>query len=112
MTRARLYSNENFPLPVVLRLRELGHDVLTSFDAGNANQGILDPEVLAFAVAAGRCLLTLNRKDFMRLHRENPRHAGIVVCREDADFTRQAERIHAALPDGPAGKLIRVNRPA
>jgi hypothetical protein len=26
---ARLYSNENFPLPVVERLRVLGRDVLT-----------------------------------------------------------------------------------
>ncbi len=108
----RLYSNENFPQPVVLRLRELGHDVLTSFDAGNANQGILDPEVLAFAITQGRCLLTLNRKDFMRLHRENPAHSGIVVCREDTDFIRQADRIHAALPTDPTGQLTRVNPPA
>jgi predicted nuclease of predicted toxin-antitoxin system len=109
---ARLYSNENFPLPVVERLRELGHDVLTSFDAGNANQGILDPEVLTFAISQSRCLLTLNRKDFVRLHRENPVHSGMVVCREDTDFIRQAERIHAALPPDPANQLIRVNRPA
>jgi hypothetical protein len=26
---ARLYSNENFPLPIVDELRKLGHDVLT-----------------------------------------------------------------------------------
>jgi len=26
---ARLYANENFPLPVVEALRRLGHDVLT-----------------------------------------------------------------------------------
>jgi len=26
---ARLYSNENFPLLVLLELRRLGHDVLT-----------------------------------------------------------------------------------
>jgi hypothetical protein len=31
---ARLYSNENFPLPVVHRLRTLGHDVLTIQEAG------------------------------------------------------------------------------
>ncbi|WP_442484067.1 DUF5615 family PIN-like protein [Aeoliella sp. SH292] len=30
---ARLYANENFPLPIVQRLRELGHDVLTTLDA-------------------------------------------------------------------------------
>ena len=27
---ARLYANENFPLPVVNELRRLGHDVLTT----------------------------------------------------------------------------------
>jgi hypothetical protein len=31
---ARLYSNENFPLPVVEKLRALGHDVLTVQEAG------------------------------------------------------------------------------
>ncbi len=107
---ARLYSNENFPLPVVERLRELGHDVLTSFDAGNANHGIPDEEVLAFAVASGRCLLTLNRKDFMLLHRDQPDHAGIVVCREHTDFAGQAERIHALLAADVSGNLVRVNR--
>ena len=35
---ARLYSNENFPLPVVQRLRALGHDVLTIQEAGKADQ--------------------------------------------------------------------------
>jgi len=107
---ARLYSNENFPLPVVERLRELGHDVLTSFDSGNANQRIPDEEVLAFATAGQRCVLTLNRRDFMRLHREQSTHAGIIISREDVDFSGQAERIHAALAVDPAGKLIRVNR--
>ena len=29
---ARLYANENFPLPVVNELRRLGHDVLTTQD--------------------------------------------------------------------------------
>ena len=46
---ARIYSNENFPLPVVERLRELGHDVLTTFDAGQNNQALPDEDVLAFA---------------------------------------------------------------
>ncbi len=33
---AHLYGNENFPLPVVEALRRLGHEVLTSHEAGNA----------------------------------------------------------------------------
>lgn len=36
---ARFYSNENFPLPVVERLRALGHDVLTTYEAGFVPEG-------------------------------------------------------------------------
>lgn len=59
-------------------------------------------------------MLTLNRKDFIRLHRENPNHAGIVVCTFDPDFTGQAERIHAAIAaEGDlTGRLLRINRSA
>ncbi|HXP85200.1 MAG TPA: DUF5615 family PIN-like protein [Bryobacteraceae bacterium] len=51
---ARFYSNENIPLPAVSELRRLGHDVLTSMDAGNANASVPDSEVLAFAAREGR----------------------------------------------------------
>jgi Domain of unknown function (DUF5615) len=43
---ARFYSNENFPRLTVLRLRELGHEVMTAAEAGNANQRISDEGVL------------------------------------------------------------------
>jgi hypothetical protein len=33
-----LYADEQFPLPVVTRLRAKGYDVLTVQNAGNANQ--------------------------------------------------------------------------
>ena len=62
---ARLYSNENFPLPVVEGLRRLGHDVLTIQEAGQANQSLSDEAALAFAYTEGRMLLTLNRKHFV-----------------------------------------------
>ena len=39
---ARFYTNENIPLPVVVELRRLGHDVVTSLDAGNANSAVPD----------------------------------------------------------------------
>jgi Domain of unknown function (DUF5615) len=35
---ASLYADEDFPLPVVVDLRNLGHDVLTAHEAGQANQ--------------------------------------------------------------------------
>ena len=52
----KLYVNENFPLPIVQTLRYLGHDVLTSLEAGNANQRIPDDAVLAFATIQKRKL--------------------------------------------------------
>ena len=60
---ARFYSNENFPRRAVEALREIGHDVLTSYEAGRANQQIHDADVLAYATEQQRILLTVNRKD-------------------------------------------------
>jgi hypothetical protein len=111
---ARLYSNENFPLQVVLALRKLGHDVLTSLEAAQANQAIEDSSVLAFATGQGRALLTLNRRDFFREHTKSPDHAGIIACTQDPDTERQAERIDDAIRENEplSGKLIRVYRPS
>jgi hypothetical protein len=111
---ARLYANENFPRAVVEGLRSLGHDVLTTREAGRDNQRIADEDVLAFAIAEQRILLTINRYDFIRLHRHHAQHYGISVCTQDPDRAGQARRIDSALVAGVSldGKLIRVNRPA
>jgi len=111
---ARFYTNENIPLPVVTELRRLGHNVVTSSDAGMANSAVPDAEVLAFAVANGRILLTHNRRHFLRLHQQRTAgHAGIVLYTFDADFCRQAQRIDDAVGAEPemTNKLVRVNRP-
>lgn len=110
---ARLYSNENFPFPVVAELRRLGHDVLTIQETGLDNRKAPDPEVLISAHAQQRALLTINRKDFRRLHYQSSDHSGIVLCTRDIDFVGQAKRIHAVLQQysSLAGQLIRVNRP-
>lgn len=111
---ARLYANENFPQPVVQELRNLAHDVLTTVEAGNANQLIPDDEVLEFARSENRALLTLNRKHFVRLHDSGALHAGIVACTFDPDFSSQARRIDESIRtiDDLSGKLLRVNRPS
>lgn len=113
---ASLYSNENFPKRVVEGLRQLGHDVLTSYEAGQANQKIPDDQVLQYAIERNRAVLTLNRADFIRLHQYSQgSHAGIIVCtRDDANPLAFAERIHAVLimRPNPAGQLIRIVRPA
>ncbi len=110
---AQFYADENFPQPVVEELRELGHDVLTTSESGKAEQKIPDEAVLSFATESNRVLLTLNRKHFIRLHKERPNHAGIVVCTFDPDFVGQAHRIHLATIEQSdfAGALVRVNRP-
>ena len=110
---ARFYANENFPLPVVAALREAGHDVLTVQETGRANQQWPDEAVLAFAIREGRCVLTLNRRHFMRLHQKVPAHHGIVVCKYDPDFAAQAAKIHTAVMEvNLAGRLIRIYRPS
>ena len=110
---AGLYSNETFRAPVVAGLRTLGHDVLTSLEAGNAGQSIPDDAVLAFATAHGRALLTLNRRHFIRLHTAGVARADVIACTFDPDFAAQAGRIDAAIRAIPnlAGQVVRVNRP-
>ncbi len=110
---ARFYSNENFPLPVSLELRRLGHDVLTIQETGKAGQATPNREVLAFAAGENRAVLTINRLHFVRLHRQHHKHAGIVVCSLDVDFAGLAGRIHQAVQKLELnGELIRINRPA
>jgi hypothetical protein len=41
--------------------------VLTTYESGQAGQATPDEDVLAFAVAEGRILVTLNRKHFVRV---------------------------------------------
>jgi predicted nuclease of predicted toxin-antitoxin system len=109
---ARLYADEQYPYPVVKLLRALGHDVLTVQDAGRANQKIPDLDVLAFATSQERAVLTENRKDFFRLHRVQPNHAGIIACTNDRDWEGLSSRIHAVIvAETPlVGKLVRVVR--
>lgn len=110
---ARLYTNENFPLPAVQELRRLGHDVLTIQESGQAGQAMPDEAVLAFAASEGRVLLTLNRRHFVRLHHQTGDHAGIVACTFDPDFAGLAQRIHETVEaqTSLAGQLVRINRP-
>lgn len=65
---ARLYADENFPRPLAFALRELGHDVLTAYEDEKANQKVPDDEVLQRATELDRAVLSMNRRDFARLH--------------------------------------------
>ena len=110
----RLYADEQFPRSASESLRSMGHNILTVQEAGNANLGIPDDAVLAFAIADNRAAVTLNRKDFMRLPMASSEHFGIIVCTNDPDRNRLATQIDKAIAtlESLQGKLIRVIRPA
>ncbi|MFN8904003.1 MAG: DUF5615 family PIN-like protein, partial [Pseudanabaena sp.] len=79
-----------------------------------ANQQIPDDQVLAFAVCQERSILTINRIDFIRLHRRDNQHFGIVVCTNNRNWEQFAARIDEAVraEESLRGKLIRVVRPS
>jgi predicted nuclease of predicted toxin-antitoxin system len=109
-----LYADEQFPLPVVIRLRDKGYDILTVQEAGKANQAIPDNEVLIFATSQNRAVITQNRRDFIWLHNQGLNHAGIVVCSKNLDWDGFATEIDLVLAnrDLIVGELVRVTRPA
>lgn len=109
----RFYADENFALAAIIELRRLGHDVLTAFEDDRANRKIPDQTVLERAVELDRAILTINRKDFKKLHDADNNHAGIFICTFDADFGGQANRINDACQNltEVTGKLIRIYRP-
>ena len=100
-----------FPRRVTELLIQMGHDVLTVQEAGKANLGIPDDEVLAFAINDNRTIITLNRHDFISLHRSS---TDLLVCTNDSDRIRMASRINEAIvrEETLIGKLIRVVRPS
>jgi hypothetical protein len=105
-----LYADEDFSLPVVKVVRQLGHDVLTAQEDGRTSSP--DPDILARAHALGRAVLTYNRRHFERLHRQGAAHSGILSATRDRDFRALAARTNHALAGlSPGGWCIRVNRP-
>ena len=108
------YADENFPLMVVVELRNLKHDVLTAFEDGQANQKIPDDKVVERAAELGRAVLTINRKDFKKIHETDKNHSGIFICTFDADFVGQAQRIDDACQNLSEidGQLIKIYRPS
>jgi hypothetical protein len=109
---AALYIDENVPRELADRLRQLGHDILTALEAGQANQKISDPDQLAYATQIGRAILTNNRWDFHRLHSSNPNHQGIVTFTDDADLDALASRIHRSISarSNLIGQLVKVTK--
>ena len=110
----KFYADENFPFRTVKELRRLGHDVLTALGDDRANLAIPDEDVLVRAAKLERAVLTINRKDFKRLHNQNSNHAGIIICTEDTDRIGQARRISERISKRQdlKNQLVRVYRPS
>jgi uncharacterized protein with PIN domain len=106
----KFYSNENFPISMVRQLRLLGYDVLTSYDAGQANQKIPDDQVLSYATSLDRTILTENRQDFITLHHQTSSHSGIVICKADRDYEGKVQLLHTFLlmQETMNDRLIRI----
>jgi predicted nuclease of predicted toxin-antitoxin system len=79
----RLYLDEHVRIELVPHLRRHGYDVLTTAEAGRANQGISDESQLQFAAEQGRIILTNNQRDFAPLDAawkaQGREHAGIIL---------------------------------
>jgi Domain of unknown function (DUF5615) len=113
---ARLYADANFPHPTVEKLRRLGHDVVTvqqTEGTSRPKHGMEDALVLELATSEKRCVLTLNRTHFEMLHEEHPGHYGIIVCKADQKYLRQAKLVDATIRSRRTlnGQLFYVSRP-
>ena len=104
-------ADENYDRDVVEELIRLGYDAVTVQERGK--QGAPDSEVLALATSEARAVLTFDRRDYIRLHINNPAHSGIIVCTDDESLPL-ANRVRAAV-DGLEdlnGQLVRITRPS
>lgn len=106
-----LYADEDFQFPAVEELHLRGHDVITAQEDGRSSAP--DSDILDRANALGRAVLTDNRRDFERLHRQGIPHSGIVSASQDNAHIALAGRLDAVLIGrSPDRWSIRVNKPS
>ena len=91
----RLLADENFPRLVVQKLRSCGYNVVW---ISEERPGILDSEVLSFATAEQRLLITFDKEDFGELIFKGGRKApyGIVMFRipkNDQDLPQTVAKV-------------------
>ena len=97
---------------MVKMLISLGHTVITSYEAGQANQSIPDDKVLEYASQRNLIVITFNRDDFIELHKNGIQHSGIIVCKTDRDYQGQVCCLHNYLQtqNSLVNRLIRVKK--
>jgi hypothetical protein len=81
-----LYFDEHVHADLAEMLIKDGFDVLTALAAGRANQGISDPDQLAYATRLGRVFVTFNARDFypiaIQWQSEGRPYSGIIVSHQ------------------------------
>lgn len=92
----RYYLDEHLPY-LAEPLRKRGIDVLTTQEARRANQGIDDPDQLAYATTLGRVVVTKDA-DFADLAYRQPPHTGIIWLHKEDSIGKHLEFLeHIAL---------------
>jgi Domain of unknown function (DUF5615) len=108
----RLLLDEMLAPAIARGLRAWGHDV-TAVAGDPAHEGLSDREVLAFACAEGRAVVTNNLKDFRPLHAEallsGTGHFGLIFMpetyrRTHADIGRTVDALEAKLKQFPSDR--------
>ena len=100
-SRIKLYLDEDVEVLLADLVRSKGFDAITTRDAGRHNRSEPDAEQLAFAASQDRAIVTHNRDDFSRLHREyldlQRPHSGIFIAIRRPTIYHVARRLLAFL---------------
>ena len=69
---------------------------------------------LRYAISLNRAVLTMNRRDFIRLHAQTPQHKGIVICKSSTNWEKIGQAIHNHLSQFETieKQLIRIKLPS
>jgi predicted nuclease of predicted toxin-antitoxin system len=79
-----VYLDEHVDPLLATLLQQLGHDVLTTVQAGNRSQA--DEEQMIFAAATGRAIFTYDIADYRRIATDwtatSRKHFGVITARQ------------------------------
>jgi hypothetical protein len=105
---ARLYLDEHVDIAIAALLRnDSRFDILTTKEAGRANQSLSDEDQLRCAAAVARAILTYNIKDFaplaVKLNAEGFHHKGIIWSEEAPAYQLAARLRQLGCQTPPTG---------
>ncbi len=93
----RLYTDEMIDIRLARELRSRGYDAESCQEAGRHNQGIPDPDQLAYATQQGRAILSFNIADYLALDSRwkdaGLEHQGIIISPRLLDLGELLRRV-------------------